>query len=330
VRERDEHASPLAEHPRELGLGLGEPAGRDGGALRLEAVRLRVREGVERGRVVERQRVEPVFFPDALDVLRLPHEVGRAADGWNEVVRRRARVLVEPRLGRELRLHKLSPALDRGVDHRLVDRMQRALRERRERANLLDLVAEELHAKRLAPGARKDVDEPAAHRHLAAFLHTVDTLVAGERECLDECVEPDLVSDGDPDRRRPLVLRGQAFSKSSCGGGDEAAGREHVERAGALSDEVRRRLEPGADRDATAREKRDLGRIDVPRQGLGGVASLLVLGQNGEQRAVARLVQRGEDEGKRRVGHARRGREVLHECAKCLALGERGDEGIQR
>ena len=55
--------------------------------------------------------------------------------------------------------------------------MERPLGERREGAHLLDLVTEQLDAERLAPGAREDVDDSAAHRELAAFLDPVDALV---------------------------------------------------------------------------------------------------------------------------------------------------------
>ena len=64
--------------------------------------------------------------------------------------------------------------------------MERALRERRERANLLDVVSEELDTKGLSPRTREDVHEAAANGDLAALLHTLDAVVACERELLDE------------------------------------------------------------------------------------------------------------------------------------------------
>ena len=85
-----------------------------------------------------------------------------------------------------------------------VDGMERSLREGREGAHLLDLVAEELDAERLAARGREDVDDPATHRELAALLGPVDSLVAGERERLREPVEAGLVADVEPDRLRPL------------------------------------------------------------------------------------------------------------------------------
>ena len=76
------------------------------------------------------------------------------------------------------RLDEVEAPLGGRVDDRLVDGVQRALRERRERADLLDLVAEELDPQRLAAGRREDVDEPAAHGELAALLDALDALVA--------------------------------------------------------------------------------------------------------------------------------------------------------
>jgi len=67
--------------------------------------------------------------------------------------------------------------------------MQRPLRERRERAHLLDLVAVELDPERLATRRREDVDEPTADSELAALLGTLDALVARESELLREPVE---------------------------------------------------------------------------------------------------------------------------------------------
>ncbi len=82
------------------------------------------------------------------------------------------------------------------MDHRLVDRMKRALGEGRERPDLLDLVPEELDSKRLAARAREDVDDPTAHGDLAALLGPFDAVVAGERQRLHEPVDARLVTRG--------------------------------------------------------------------------------------------------------------------------------------
>ena len=166
VRERDDDAQAAADEARELVLGLGEAARGDRGPLRLERERLAGRERVEldRARQDDGRRAPPPPRPRAP---RPAARRGRAAGtggtrsvGTGPGARRRRRsdvVEVEPPLGRR-------------VDRDLVDRMQRALRERRERADALDLVAEELDAERLAAGRREDVDDAAADGELAALL----------------------------------------------------------------------------------------------------------------------------------------------------------------
>ena len=74
----------------------------------------------------------------------------------------------------------------------VVDGVQGALSEGRERSHLLDLVTEELDAKRLTARAREDVDETAAHGDLSSLVHPLDALVAGERKRLHELVEAEL------------------------------------------------------------------------------------------------------------------------------------------
>ena len=89
VREGDDRAQAAADERRELLFRLGEPAGGDRGALRLERDRLSGREGVELGGALERLRRELFLFPDRADRVRLPDEVGRAGERRDEVVRGR-------------------------------------------------------------------------------------------------------------------------------------------------------------------------------------------------------------------------------------------------
>ena len=148
---------------------------------------------------------------------------------------------------------EVGPPLDGGIDDGAVDRMQRALGEGRERAHLLDLVTVELDAQRLAAGRREDVDEAAADGELAALLGALDPLVPCERQLLREAVEAGLAADLEPERLRPRRRRRHALGERGRRGGDQTAARQHVEGAGALADEMRRRLEPGAPADAAAR-----------------------------------------------------------------------------
>ena len=179
-----------------------------------------------------------------------PDEIGRPVEGAHEIGGRLERGLLAL-VGSEVDLHELAPPLGGRIDRRLVDGAQRALRERRERTDLLDLVAEELDAKRFAAGGREDVHQAAADRELPAFLDALYALVAGRRKLCHERVDPPLVTGRDPQRRRPFVRRRNTFGDGGCRGADEAAALEHGQRPSALADEVRRRLEPGAPVDAT-------------------------------------------------------------------------------
>ena len=68
MSERDDDAVPATDEGRELVLGLGQPAGGDGGPLRLERVRLGLRERVELRGAVERDRTEALLLGDATPV----------------------------------------------------------------------------------------------------------------------------------------------------------------------------------------------------------------------------------------------------------------------
>ncbi len=150
------------------------------GTLRLEHVRLRARERVEARDAVEARSLDRLLVPEAQ---RRRRSARRGREGRRGAGRGPCR-----------RLPSSSSASSgtrsrAGIDHRFGDRVERSLRERREGADLLDVVPEELDAKRLASRAREDVDEPAAHGDLPALLHALDALVAGERELFDERVE---------------------------------------------------------------------------------------------------------------------------------------------
>ena len=80
------------------------------------------------------------------------------------------------------------------------DRLQRALVRDREGADLVDLVAEELHPQRVLLGRREDVDDAAADGELAALLDEVDAGVRRTREPADDILELDLLTAGQLDR----------------------------------------------------------------------------------------------------------------------------------
>src|SRR5205823_13741674 len=120
--------------------------------------------------------------PDAANAVRRPDEVRRAVERRHEVVRdRRQLSLLAVPLRREV-----EPALGGRIDDGALDGVERALRERREGADRLDLVAEELDPQRLTSRRREHVDQAAADGELAAVVDALDAFVAGERQALGE------------------------------------------------------------------------------------------------------------------------------------------------
>ena len=203
VREGDDDALARADEGGQLVLGLGEPPRRDRRPLGLEGVRLATRERIELRRPFERHRIELLLLPDALDLLRLEDEVGRAVEHRHQVVGDSGLFA----LVQEGRLDEIQAALRRGVDRRTLDRVQSALRERREGADRLDLVAEELDPERLAARGREHVDEPATHGELSALVDPLDALVTRERKLLGETLDAGLLACGEVDPLGTLAGR---------------------------------------------------------------------------------------------------------------------------
>lgn len=130
-------------------------------------------------------------------------------------------------------------------------------------ADLIDLVAEELHAQRPLSGGREDVDDAAAHGEFAPSRDHVDARVGEFRQSCGEVVDLGFVADGELGRRDvPQPLR-HGLEECAHGRKDETqlstrAGvgqaAEHLE---ALADGVRawgqlfvrQRLPAGEDRD---------------------------------------------------------------------------------
>ena len=236
-------------------------------------------------------------------------------------------MLVVGQLGRD----EVEPPLGGGVDGRLVHRPERPLRERRERADRLDLVAEQLDAQRVAAGGREDVDDPAADRELAAFLHPLHPLVARQGQLLGEAVDPRLVADGQVEPRRASFRRRRPLRERRRRRADEPAGGEHVERPGPLAHEMRRRLEPRVPADAAAREERDLLLAEVPGRRLGRVSRVRVLGEQHEQRAAEVQVERREDGRQPGLRHTGGGSsQVLRERLEALGCRQLARERQQR
>ena len=172
----------------------------------------------------------------------------------------------------------------------------------------------------------KDVDEPAANRELTALVRALYAFVAGERERLGKLLEADLLFGGEADRLGTRRDRWHRLGECGCRGDDEPAGREDVERTGPLPDEMRCGVEARAPVDAAARKHCDAFLAEKPRRALGGIARVLILGRQQDERTVELLVQRREQERQRRLGDARSSRKGLGKAFEPLALAERLDE----
>src|SRR6266540_828875 len=247
MRERDNDALTCPDERRQFVLRLRQSARDERRSLHFEGKGLPGRERIEQGGALEGDGAEAFVFPDGSDLVRLPHEV-RPNYGQDEVGRNRDGVVIRQRC-----FDQIEPAFSGGIDDGGLDRMERALCERRERPHLLDLVAPELHAQRLATGRREDVDESTAHGELPPLVRSLDPLVAGQGEGLGELLQADLLAAGDPDRLRAGGRRRHRLGERGGRRADETSRGEHVECARALADEVRRRIEAGSPVDAAAR-----------------------------------------------------------------------------
>ena len=208
--------------------------------------------------------------------------------------------------------------------------MERTLREGRERANLLDLVAEEVDAERLATRRREDVDEAAPDGELPALVHAIDPLVARERELLGEPVDARLVADSQLERERSGLERRQAVGERPGGRADETAGRERVQRPVPLAHEVRGRREARLEAHAAARKQRDTVAAEEPPRRLRRIAGVGVLGEENEQSASQLLVERGKEERQYGLRDARPGRKRPNERLKAVVPPQLVDERGER
>ena len=207
---------------------------------------------------------------------------------------------------------------------------ERTLGEGREGADALDLVAEELDPERLAAGGRKDVDEAAANRDLAALLDPVDPLVACEHEGLGEAVDPRLVSAGHVQRGRPLAraaaparasASAEAQTRPPRASTSSARARSPTRCGGGSSPEPRRTPREGSSADALLAEE--------PAGRLGRVARVGVLRHEHAEAASELLVERCEQERRARLGDPGSRRQRRRERGQALVGAEALDERIE-
>jgi hypothetical protein len=325
MSERDDDALAGPDEGTELVLGFGQPACGESRPLRLEAEGLVLRQRIELGHSLERDRSEVFLLPDAADVVGLPHEIRRSFERPDEVLRDMAHGLSLGQAG----FDQVGAPLRSRMDRRAVNRVQRALRERREGAHRLELVSEPLEPQRLPARRREDVDEPAADGELAALFDPLNALVPGHRERLGDGVDPAIVVGCEVQGLGPHARRRHRLGNCCGGGADEASARQDVERTRPLSHEVRRRLEARAPTYAAAREQRDPLGAEEPRGRLRCVAGIGVLWEEHDEPPLEPFVQRREQEGQRRLGDACACRQRSRETFEALVLDELRNQDVE-
>ena len=141
---------------------------------------------------------------------------------------------------------------------------ERALRERREPAQRLDLDVEEIDAHGAILGRRVDVQQAAASGELAAIINLIDALIAGGDELGHALVEVEQLADAQLERARAqrrighlLAQRDSRYDDDRCvvARGPRFLLQQRVERGDTQADEVRRRASG-----ATRRRRRGWGR----------------------------------------------------------------------
>ena len=166
---------------------------------------------------------------------------------------------------------------------------ERALGERREPAQRLDLVAEQVDAHGPVLGRREQVEQAAADRELAAVLHLVDAFVAGRHEVGRGLVEIHQV----PGAQREAV-RAQRRVRDllrQCDGADDddrgmlAGVEQRVERRDPLADEVGRRRQVRLVGDAARGVVADRPRRQPDAQAGGELARGTVVAGDDDRRA---------------------------------------------
>ena len=162
-----------------------------------------------------------------------------------------------------------------------------------------------------------------------ALLDAVDPLVACARKLLGEAVEAGLLPYRKPQDAGSHLGRRHPFGDSRCGCADEPTGGKNVEGAGALADEMRRRLKPRRLRDTATREQRNPLGVEKPRGTLGRISRVRVLGEEDQEAAVELFVEGRKHERQRRVRHAGAGGQRPRERLKPLAAGELRNEGVK-
>ena len=247
----------------------------------------------------------------------------KSSTGSSSATSGRSSALSSAAISASSRCSAASSAAGAISDH--VGLAERALRERREPAQRLDLVVEQVDADRALLGRRVDVEQAAADGELAAVLDLVDAVVAGRDEVVRRLVEVEQLADAEREavraqRRVGHLLAQRDRATTTTTGASRARApalqRTRVERGHAQADQVGGRREVRLVGDAAARVEAHGARAQ-PRAQVGGqVARGPVVGGDDHGRAA-------RDRGRRRrrsgtaaaTARRTRGRPARRACA---------------
>ena len=216
------------------------------------------------------------------------------------------------------------------VDRRGLDLPQRPLRERREGADLLDLVAEQLDPERLAAG-RRDRRRRARRAPRTGRGPRRARPVRSRR--------PRAARPADRCRaRRPAAIRSGA-GRSATGGIPSASAVAETQTRPPRASTSRARARspircgggsrPGLPANAARREERHRLVAEEPRGRLGDVARVGVLGQRDDEPSAELVVERRDDERQDGLGHAGTRRQRLSEFLEALLSANALDEAVE-
>ncbi len=327
MREGHDDPVPGSEKSHQVTLGLREPARRDGRALRLERKLLTRGKRIELDDAAQLRRIDELLRPHRAHAVGHPDDVAALERGRQ--VSRHLRLV--PHLVSELRAESVEPALRGRVDERVLHRVERALGKRREGANGLHVIPEELDAKRVATRRSEHVDEPTANSELPTLLDPLDPLVAGDRELLGQPVDPRAVAHADLKRRRSFRQRWHALREAERRSADKPAAGQHVESPGPLADEMGRRSDSASEGHSARGEETDPIGSEKPAHPVGCVASIGVLRHQTDEPA-ARILPRPhscQHQRQQRLRDPRRRRPRGKERSHALAASELGSKRLQ-
>ena len=331
-RERDHRPVARPRQLLELWLGLLQPSGGDIGALGTERERLVLvdarepdpRPLLERGTDLVRSHVQVMgvlVVKGGGDVLPVVRQCRRhlllAGDQHGRVRRRQRQERVELVDRQELgdvgpvglilergdlsQLAVLLRQLRRGghLDH--VGIAEGALRERREPAQRLDLIAEQIDPHCPVLRRREHIEQAAADRELAAVLDLLDPLVSRGDEIERRLVEVEQLAH--PQREAAGTQRGigdlfRQRHRAHDHDRRRALGRlqQRVERGDSQPDQMRRRGQMGFVGDAAARVVADRPRLEPRSERAGQVARRPVIAGDHDRRALWRAVDQRRDQ----------------------------------